>query len=159
MRKSYEIVRICTTLHCFLLVLSSDRLPLSFLTMSQTLSQLATQRSRPEPSADTLAVYQGFPVAHHHMEEATYDQDALGVAKVVDWAASLALAPEVVHIDLRSPLRNSCLGGTEPWRQLQHRVPSVRFLHFLPSPATVEQLLRGMSTNMMGEPKDAHVQL
>ena len=42
------------------------------LTMSQqTMSQLASLASRPDPAADTLAHYQALPVAHHQLEEAT----------------------------------------------------------------------------------------
>ena len=45
----------------------------------QTMSQLASLASRPDPAADTLAHYQALPVAHHQLEEATYESEALGV--------------------------------------------------------------------------------
>ena len=93
------------------------------VTMSQqTLSQLASLQSRPDPRADTLPLYQALPVAHHLLEEATYLSRALGVDDVVGWAASLDASPEVIHIDLRSPTGNSYLGGkawsTNLWREL-----------------------------------------
>ena len=84
------------------------------LTMSQqTLSQLASVQSRPDPAADTLAHHQALPVAHDQLEEATYQSGALGVDDVVGRAASLDPSPDVIHIDLRSPTRNlnSYLGG------------------------------------------------
>ena len=60
------------------------------LTMSQqTLSQLASLQSQSDPVADTLAHYQALPVAHHQLEEATYQSGALGVDDVVGWAAPL----------------------------------------------------------------------
>ena len=43
------------------------------------MSQLASLASRPDPAADTLAHYQALPVAHHQLEEATYESEALGV--------------------------------------------------------------------------------
>ena len=69
---------------------------------------------------------------------------------------------EVIQIDLRSPSRNSYMGwkawSTNLWRQLRFRVPSLRFLHLLPQPATMAQLLNAMRTNPVGWPK-AHVQV
>ena len=93
------------------------------MTMSQqTLSQLASLQSRPDAAADTLAQYQALPVAHHQMEEVTYRSGALSVEDVVVWAASLNPAPEVIHLDLHSPSRNSYPGGmawsTNLWREL-----------------------------------------
>ena len=35
----------------------------------QTMSQLASLASRPDPAADTLAHYQALPVAHHQLEQ------------------------------------------------------------------------------------------
>ena len=49
--------------------------------------------------------------AHYQMEEGTYNSGALALEDVVAWAASLDPAPEGIHIDLRSPSRNSYLGG------------------------------------------------
>ena len=77
----------------------------------QTMSQLASLASRPDPAADTLAHYQALPVSHHQLEEGAYLSGALGVDDVVAWAASLDPSPEVIHIDMRSPTRNSYLGG------------------------------------------------
>ena len=136
----------------------------SLLTMSQqTMSQLASLASRPDPAADTLAHYQALPVAHHQLEEATYQSGALGVDDVVGWAASLDPSPEVIHIDLRSPTRNSYLGGrawaTTLWRELRRQLPSLKFLHLTPLPFSVDQLLNSMRTNPVGKPKDAHVQV
>ena len=97
------------------------------------------------------------------MEEATYLSGALAVNDVLAWAASLDPSPKVNHIDLRSPLRNSYLGGkarsTNLWRELRYRVPSLRFLHILPQPATMDQLSNAMRTNPLGKPKEAHVQV
>ena len=82
---------------------------------------------------------------------------------VVAWAVSLNPAPEVIHLDLRSPSRNSYMGAkarsTNLWRELRFRVPSLRFLHILPQPATMDQLLNQMRTNPVDseKPKDAHV--
>ena len=60
----------------------------SLLTMSQqTMFQLASLASRPDPAADTLAHYQALPVSHHQLEEAAYLSGALGVDDVVGWAA------------------------------------------------------------------------
>ena len=77
----------------------------------QTMSQLASLASRPNPAADTLAHYQALPVSQHELEEATYLSGALGVDDVVGGAASLDPSPEVIHIDMRRPTRNSYLGG------------------------------------------------
>ena len=77
----------------------------------QTMSQLASLSSRPDPAADTLTHYQALPVAHHQLEEATYESEALGVDDIVGWAASLDPSPDVIHIDMRSPTRISYLGG------------------------------------------------
>ena len=82
------------------------------MTMSQqTLSQLASLQSRPDPAADTLAQYQALPVAQHQLEEATYQLGALGLDDVMGLATSLDPSPEVIHIDLCSPSRNCYLGG------------------------------------------------
>ena len=128
----------------------------------QTMSQLASLASRPDPAADTLAHYQALPVAQHQLEEATYGSGALGVDDVVGWAASLDPSPEVIHIDMRSPTRNSYLGGrgwaTTLWRELRRQLPSLKFLHLTPLPSSVDQLLNSMRTNPVGKPKDAHVQ-
>ena len=97
------------------------------------------------------------------MEEATYQSGALGVDDVVAWAASLYPSPEVIHIDLRSPSRNSYLGekawATNLWRKLRFQLPSLKFLHLTPQPATIDQLLNSMRTNPVGKPNDAHVQV
>ena len=133
-----NVVRIWTSLHCFPLVLSSHRHLFFTLIMSQTLSQLASLQSRPDPSADTLVAYQVLPVAQHGMEEATYNSEALAVEEIVDWAASLFPAPHVIHIDLRTPTCNSYFGGkawaTELWREPRRRVPSLHFCTFFPPP-------------------------
>ena len=127
----------------------------------QTLSQLASPQSRPDSAASTLAHDQAISVAHHQLEEATYKLGALGVDDVVGWAASLDPSPDVIHIDLRSPTRNSYLMGKawSPtlWRELCRQLPSVKFLHSTPQPATIDQLLNSMRTNPVGKPKDAHV--
>ena len=127
----------------------------------QTLSQLASLQSRPDPAADTLAQYQALPVAHHQMEEATYQSGSLGVDDVVGWAASLDPSPEVIHIDLLSPSRYSFFWGkawaTTLWTELRFQLPSFEFLHLTPQPATIDQLLNSMLTNPVGKPKDAHV--
>ena len=129
----------------------------------QTMSQLASLASRPDPAADTLAHYQALPVAHHQLEEATYESEALGVDAIVGWAASLDPFPDVIHIDTRSPTRNSYLGGrgwaTTLWRELRHQLPTLKFLHLTPLPSSVDQLLNSMRNNPVGKPKDAHVQV
>ena len=126
----------------------------------QTMSHLASSASRPEPAADTLAHYQALPVAHHQLEEATYGSGALGVDDVGS-AASLDPSPEVIHIGMRSPTRNSYLGGREwattLWRELRRQLPSLKFLHLIPLPSSVDQLLNSMKTNPVGKPKDVHV--
>ena len=82
------------------------------VTMShQTLSRLVSLHSRPDPAADTLAHDQGVSAAHRQLEKATYQSGALGVNDTVGWAASLDPSPDVFHIDLRSPSRNSYLWG------------------------------------------------
>ena len=99
------------------------------------------------------------------MEEATYNSGALTVQEVSAFAPSLDPAPKVIHIDLRSPSRNSYLGGkawsTELWRELHFRVPSLRFLHLLPTLPTMDQLLNAMRTTPVGKTidKDAHIQV
>ena len=129
----------------------------------QTMSQLASLASRPDPAADTLVHYQALPVAHHQLEEATYESEALGVDDIVGWAASLDPSPDVIHIDMRSPTRNSYLGGrgwaTTLWRELRHQLPTLKFLHLTPLPSSVDQLLNSMRNNPVGKPKDAHVQV
>ena len=131
--------------------------------MPQQLSQLASLASRPDPAADTLAHYQALPVAHHQLEEATYESEALGVDDIVGWAASLDLSPDVIHIDMRSPTRNSYLAGrgwaTTLWRELRRQIPTLKFLHLTPPPSSVDQLLNSKRTNPVGKPKDAHVQV
>ena len=97
----------------------------------QTMSQLASLASRPDPAADTLAHYPALPVAHHQLEEATYESEALGVDAIVGWAASLDPSPDVIHIDMRSPTRNSYLGGrgwaTTLWRDCATNSPPSNF--------------------------------
>ena len=105
--------------------------------MSQhTMCQLASPASRRDPAADTLAHYQALPVSHHQLEQAAYLSGALGVDDVVAWAASLDPSPEVIHIDMRIPTRNSYLGGrgwaTTLWRELRRQLPSLKFLHLTP---------------------------
>ena len=94
------------------------------------------------------------------MEEATYNSRALAAEEVVAYAASVNLAPVAIHIDLRSPSRNSYIVGkawsTHLWRELHFRVPSLRFLHHLPVPTTMDQLLNAMGTNQVGKTKDTH---
>ena len=123
----------------------------------QTLWQLASLQSRPDPAADTLAQYQALPVAHHQLEEATYLSGALGVDDVVGRAASLDPSPEVIHIDLRSPTSNSYLGGkawsTTLWREVRSQLPPLKFLHRTPQPATIDQLLNSMRTSRWGSPR------
>ena len=129
----------------------------------QTMSHLASLASRPDPAADALAHYQALPVAHHQLEEATYESGALRVDDIVGWAASLDPSPDVIHIDMRSPTHNSYLGGrgwaTTLWRELRRQLPSLKFLHLTPLPSSVDQLLNLMRTNPVGKPKDAHVQV
>ena len=148
--------------HSFALLQLSKPSRSSLLTMSQhTMSQLASLASRPDPAADTLAHYQALPVAHHQLDEATYDSEALGVDDIVGWAASLDPSPDVIHIDMRSPTRNSYLGGrgwaTTLWRELRHQLTTLKFLHLTPLPSSVDQLLNSMRNNPVGKPKDAHV--
>ena len=69
--------------------------------MSQTLLRLASLQSRRDAATDTLAEYQALLVAHHQMEEATYNSGELAVEEVVAQAASLDPVPKVIHIDLR----------------------------------------------------------
>ena len=82
---------------------------------------------------------------------------------VVGWAASLNPSPEVIHIDMRSPTRNSYLRGrgwaTTLWRELRRQLPTLKFLHLTPLPSSVDQLRNSMRTNPVGKPKDAHVQV
>ena len=99
----------------------------------------------------------------HELEEATYESAAPGVDDIVGWAASLDPSPDVIHIDMRSPTRNSYLGGrgwaTTLWRELRRQLPSHKFLHLTRLPSSVDQLLNSMRTNPVGKPKDAHVQV
>ena len=131
----------------------------------QTTSQLASLASRRNPATHTLAHYQALPVSPHlnQLEEAAYLSWALGVDVVVGWAASLDPSPEVIHIDMRSPTRNSYLEGrgwaTTLWSELRRQLPSLKFLHLTPLPSSVDQLLSSMRTNPVGRPKDAHVQV
>ena len=134
-----------------------------YLIMSQTLSKLVSLQSGPDAAAGTLAQYPTLPVTHHHMEEGTSNSRALAVEDVVAWAASLDPTLEVIHINLRSTSHNSYFGGKawsmNVWRELRLRVLCVRFLHLLPQPATMDQLLNAMRTNRVGKPKDAHIQV
>ena len=150
--------------HCFAFSQLSKPFFAFCLTMSQqTMSELASLASRPDPAAYTLAHYQALPVAHNQLEEATYGSGALGVDDVVGWAASLDPSPDVIHIDLRGPTRNSYLGGrgwaTTLWRELRRQIPSPKFLHLTAVLSSVDQLLNSMRTNPVGKPKDAHVQV
>ena len=78
------------------------------------------------------------------------------------WAGQHPSTP-VIHIHLRSPTRNSYLGGkawaTTLWRELRRQLPSLNLLHLTPQPTTLDQLLNSMRTNRVGTPKDAHVQV
>ena len=127
------------------------------------MSPLASPQSRPDPAANTLAHYQALPLAHHQLEEATYQSGALGVDDVVGWAASLDPSPNVIHIDLCSPIRDSYFGEEARakilWRELRRQLPSLKFLHLTPQPATLYQLLNSVRTNPVRKPTDAHVQV
>ena len=120
----------------------------------QTMSQFANLASRPDPAADTLAHYQALPVSHYQLQEATCLSGALGVDDVVGWAASLDPSPEVIHIHLRSPTRNSYPGGrgwaTTLWKELRRQLPSLKFLHLTPLPSSLDQLLNSMRGNPVG---------
>ena len=124
---------------------------------------MASLASRPDPAAYTLAHYQALPVAHHQLEEATYESEALGVDDIVGWAAPHDPSPDVIHIDMRSPTRNSYLGGrgwaTTLWRELRRQLPTLKFLHLTPLPSSVDQLLNSMRNNPVGKPKDAPFQV
>ena len=78
-------------------------------------------------------------------------------------AASLDPSPDVIHINLRSPTRNSYLWGkvcsTTLLRELRRQLPCLKFSHLTPHPATIDQLFNSMRTNLVGKLKDAHVQL
>ena len=159
-----NFARIYPPFHSFALLQLSTPSRSSLSIMSQqTMSQLASLASRPDPAADTLAHYQALPVAHHQLEEATYESGALGVDDIVGWAASTDTSPDVIHIDMRSSTRNSYLGGrgwaTTLWRELRRQLPSLKFLHLTPLPSSVDQLLNSMRTNPVGKPKDAHSQV
>ena len=129
----------------------------------QNLSPLAFLQSCPDLGTDTLQKYQALPTAHSQLEDATYRSGALGVDDVVGWAASLDASPEVSYINLRSPSRNSYLGGkagaTNLLRELRFQLSFLKFLHLTPQPATIDQLLNFRRTNPLGKPKDAHVQV
>ena len=92
------------------------------MSMSRTVSQLASVQSRPNPSVDTNAEYQGLPVQQHLIEEALYDSDNLALEVVVAWAASLKPPTEVVHIDLCSPGRNAYWAAHGPLNCPGHSV-------------------------------------
>ena len=113
--------RICPTLHRFASLQLSSPFVISICRKcfrnwrpcSPGLMLLPTPWRNTKPSLS---------VAHHQIEEATYNSGALTVEEVVAWAASLDPAPEVIHIDLRSPSRNSHLGG-KAWTNLVHTPP------------------------------------
>ena len=69
----------------------------------QTMSQLASLASRPDPAADTLAHYQALPVAHHQLEEATYESEALDQQRAGAWEAR-AISAEAANRDLEARL-------------------------------------------------------
>ena len=133
---------------------------MNFIQTSQTLSQLASLQFRPDPSAETLTAYQGLPVACHHMEEATYDLDSLGVDVVADWVASLHCAPRVIHINLRRPTHNSYFFAQGPRSCGGNSDVGPPLCAFcIPPPLALDQLLRGLGTNLVGKTKDAHVRV
>ena len=126
------------------------------------MSQLASLASRSVPAADTLAHYQALSVSHHQLEEAAYLWRGLRMDDGVSRAASVDPSPEVIHIDMPSPIRNSYLGGRgwarRLWRELRRQLPSLKFLHLTPLTSSVDQLFNSIRTNPVGKPKDAHVQ-
>ena len=81
---------------------------------------------------------------------------------IVAWGTFLNRAPEVIHLDLRRPSCYLFLRGKGVVHKfvegtpLPGSLPSF-FLHSLPKPATMHQLLNQMRTNPLGKPKDAHV--
>ena len=100
--------------------------------MSQhTMSQLASLASRPAPAADTLAHYQASPLPTINWRRQRTSRRHWGWmtswAVSHEWSASLDPSPDVIHIDMRSPSRNSYLGGrgwaTTLWRDLHPMTP------------------------------------
>ena len=101
-RISCEFVPLCT-----LSLSYSAFIAFRYLIMSQTLSQLVSLQSRPDAAADTVAQYQALPVAHHQMEEATYNSGAQAVEEVVAWTPP----PRLFTLICAAPCATLTLGG------------------------------------------------
>ena len=58
--------------------------------------------SLPDPADGTLGHYQGLALRAGTLEQATYT-GGLAVEEVVGWAKGLAMPPQVIQVDMRTP--------------------------------------------------------
>ena len=65
--------------------------------------------SRPDPSASTLGHYQGIPLRHNTLDQATYT-GGLALEEVVGWAKGLATPSQLIHVDMRTAERAGWFG-------------------------------------------------
>ena len=166
-RNAYEIrtnfVRICPNFHCFAFSqLSKPFFASSFdhVLADSPSSPAYTPAPIPLPTPSPTTKPSPLHTTNWRRRPTSWGR---WVDDVVGWAASLDPSPDVIHIDLRSPTRNSYPGekawATNLWRELRRQLPSLKFLHLTPQPGTLDQLLKSMRTNPVGKPKDAHVQV
>ena len=80
-----------------------------------------------DPADGTLGHYQGVALRAGTLEEATYT-GGLAVEEVVGWAKGMAMPPDVIHVDMRTPKRAGRLGkkgwDTLLFRELQVALPT-----------------------------------
>ena len=102
--------------------------------------------SLPDPADGTLGHYRGLVLRAGTLEEARYT-GGLAVEEVVGWEKGLAMPPEVIHVEMRTPER---AGGfrkkgwaTHLFRELQVALPGLRAVRLIPASDTVESLFFG----------------
>ena len=112
--------------------------------------------SLPDLADGTLGHYQGPALRAGTLEEATYT-GGLAVEEVVGWAKGLAMPPQVIHVDMRTPERAGWFWkkgwATHLFRELQVALPGLRAVRLIPARDTVESLLGIMATHTVGKPK------
>ena len=112
--------------------------------------------SLPDPADGTLGHYRGLVLRAGTLEEARYT-GGLAVEEVVGWEKGLAMPPEVIHVEMRTPER---AGGfrkkgwaTHLFWELQVALPGLRAVRLIPASDTVESLLGIMARHTVGKPR------
>ena len=112
--------------------------------------------SLPDPADGTIGLYQGLALRAGTLEMATHT-GGLAVEEVVGWVKGLAMPPQVIHVDMRTPERAGWFGkkgwATHTFRELQVALPGLWAVRLVPARDTVESLLGIMATHTVGKPK------